>query len=393
MEDTVELVKPENTDPPASENMFEDTSADIVKIENIDSADCENRLEDTSEVTLRIENSDPIEFENRLGTCEECGECPAKYTCPRCEIKSCSLSCVKKHKSEINCSGERDKTAFKRLSEFTNLDLLSDYRMLEETTRSVENYKRDTMKHFTRWNRKLPVHLGRLRDAVTCRGARILFLPQHFARHKSNTTYFDWKTQKISWRIEWVFPQAEFIKAIDERALEDTRISALLNKYLDCKNCPKELQDNLQFYQSAGLSEVCLLLKAEHVMKSSVKFFEIDTSMTLKSALKNKTIIEFPLMYVVLKEHKEMFEVVGSDDEQEEEMYHRSHDDYHHHRFRHQNGARDFKRKQQKNLLFNESDGSDSDVGLPSKKSLGSEVNRETGFNIPDYHELILQNQ
>lgn len=61
----------------------------------------------------------------RLGSCEVCNANNAKYTCPRCEVKTCSIDCVRIHKAELACSGTRDKTVYKPLSKFSNLDLLS----------------------------------------------------------------------------------------------------------------------------------------------------------------------------------------------------------------------------------------------------------------------------
>lgn len=75
---------------------------------------------------------------SRLGLCEVCGCHNAKYTCPKCEVKTCSLKCNKIHKLEIECDGQRDRTKFIPLKKFTNMDLSSDYRLLEEITRSVE---------------------------------------------------------------------------------------------------------------------------------------------------------------------------------------------------------------------------------------------------------------
>jgi len=60
-----------------------------------------------------------------LGKCEVCSDQEAKYTCPRCEVKTCCLTCVNTHKKELECDGQRNKVAYKRISEFTNLDLLS----------------------------------------------------------------------------------------------------------------------------------------------------------------------------------------------------------------------------------------------------------------------------
>jgi hypothetical protein len=64
-------------------------------------------------------------FYCRLSKCEVCNDQKAKYTCPRCELKTCCLRCINSHKKELGCTGQRNKVAYKGISEFTNLDLLS----------------------------------------------------------------------------------------------------------------------------------------------------------------------------------------------------------------------------------------------------------------------------
>lgn len=45
-----------------------------------------------------------------------------------------------------------------------------------------------------------------------------MFLPQNFSRHRENTTYYDWKTKNLNWRIEWIFlGTSEKRKFVDER--------------------------------------------------------------------------------------------------------------------------------------------------------------------------------
>lgn len=85
-----------------------------------------------------------------------CGATNAKYTCPKCEVKTCTLKCVNIHKKELECDGIRDKTRYVPLSKFTNLDLLSDYRLLEDATRTVETLKNDKSKKHTRIGSTLP---------------------------------------------------------------------------------------------------------------------------------------------------------------------------------------------------------------------------------------------
>ncbi|KRT83319.1 hypothetical protein AMK59_3656 [Oryctes borbonicus] len=82
----------------------------------------------------------------RLGSCEVCMSNDAKYSCPKCEVKFCCLRCSVIHKKELECDGIRDRTKFIPLNKFTNLDLSSDYRLLEEIGRRVGTYKRELKK-------------------------------------------------------------------------------------------------------------------------------------------------------------------------------------------------------------------------------------------------------
>ena len=49
---------------------------------------------------------------------QECKLNPAKYTCPGCSVRSCSLPCVKAHKQHTACTGKRQQTQFVPLSQF-----------------------------------------------------------------------------------------------------------------------------------------------------------------------------------------------------------------------------------------------------------------------------------
>lgn len=61
----------------------------------------------------------------RLGTCEMCSSLAAKYTCPGCEINTCSVNCVKEHKTTYDCDGKRNKTAYKPLAKLSDTDFQS----------------------------------------------------------------------------------------------------------------------------------------------------------------------------------------------------------------------------------------------------------------------------
>ncbi|XP_054007395.1 box C/D snoRNA protein 1 [Hylaeus anthracinus] len=334
----------------------------------------------------------------RIEDCEVCGASKAKYTCPKCEVRTCCLQCVNIHKKELECSGIRDKTKFVSLKSFTDLDVLSDYRLLEEVSRSVEQLKSDPSKRYTRQN-ILPLHLSKLRSAAFKRKVNLEFMPQNFYRHKNNTTFLNWKTNELYWRIEWIFPQAEHTKWTTERALDTTRLSILIEEILDPMkslrnsndiedlNLKMCLNNRLQFYQAAGLSGIKVLLKAEKIRRSESRFYELDITLTLKENLENKTIIEFPTIYVIPKDHSDMYEIIDTDNEDTEHSESKcNNEDIPRKKKRKYNQSNTkIKKPSTVNYFFN-SELSESDE---EKISDNRQTKHSSNFNIPEYDELV----
>lgn len=77
-------------------------------------------------------------------------------------------------------------------------------------------------------------------------------------------------------------------------------------------NSDNKLRSKLQYYIACGITGLKVLLKAEKVKKSDSRFYELDLTETLQDNLKNKTIIEFPIIYVILKDHINMYEIIAS---------------------------------------------------------------------------------
>ena len=64
-------------------------------------------------------------FGYRSDVCEVCEIDEAKYTCPACETRSCSLKCVTAHKKDSDCDGIRPRTSYVSLEKFTDLHFLN----------------------------------------------------------------------------------------------------------------------------------------------------------------------------------------------------------------------------------------------------------------------------
>jgi len=253
-------------------------------------------------------------------TCQECNSETSKYTCPRCQIRTCSARCVRHHKERIGCSGERDRATFISKTEFREEDLLSDYNLLEELGRRVEELaKEDAAAAKKKWNNqngalkyKYKPELNALRNwCRRCGSTRLLFLPDDFQRRRENTTKLDRDRGVVEWKVRLVFPQA----AGGERDVQldcvddTTRIHDLFRPYVDPEG-EGDLEDPFLPYRSAGIGRVKILLKAEHELpshKEGKTFHELDSRRSLRWNIRRRTIVEHPVLYAVLDHHSHYF--------------------------------------------------------------------------------------
>uniref|UniRef100_A0A1B6MMI0 Box C/D snoRNA protein 1 n=2 Tax=Graphocephala atropunctata TaxID=36148 RepID=A0A1B6MMI0_9HEMI len=248
----------------------------------------------------------------KISRCEVCSKHEAKYTCPRCELRTCCLECVKIHKKELECNGLRDKVKFKLLKNFNNIDLLNDYRLLEETARAVSKpVKLPAKSCYNDRFGTLPTDLYRLKRTALARKIQLHFLPPSFTRHSTNTSYLDYESQHLYWRIDWVFPQAGNITLTDEKVVDSTILSACMHKYIDAE---VSINPALTYYQAAGCSAVKLLLKAERTKPD--RYYLLDPTTTLRENLEGKSIVEYPVIYVILNYNLNEFNVLSEEEEE-----------------------------------------------------------------------------
>lgn len=234
----------------------------------------------------------------------------AKYTCPKCEVKTCRLECLRIHKKELDCDGVRDKTKYIPLKQITEADLMSDYVFLESCTNYTSARRTDKIKRYTARDRPLPVPLMKLKKAAadSVRRIKLDFLLPNFDKHKSNTTYYDWASKVIFWCIEWRFINAQNKIIIDERCCESKLMTELIAKYFDYSNSIS----SLACYRSKGIEHIALLLKAEGIRKCQNRFFAIDTSKTLQENLRGKNIVEYPVIYVIFDSDIPTYDIINS---------------------------------------------------------------------------------
>ncbi|WWC58435.1 uncharacterized protein I303_100975 [Kwoniella dejecticola CBS 10117] len=167
---------------------------------------------------------------------------PPKYTCPRCSKRTCSLDCSKKHKTQDECSGVRDPTAFVPLNQYSQGAWSDDYKWLEEGRRKVsawgEDVKIDEMSQAEHQSRiqsqagvidrkgKSPAGRTKVRPAtkkawklkleLAKLGCEIDYLPSGMERKKLNQSNWSPKSQQIHVTIYLTVPAALLKKASDK---------------------------------------------------------------------------------------------------------------------------------------------------------------------------------
>lgn len=187
---------------------------------------------------------------------------------------------------------------------------MSDYTFLEECTRYVNNRKQDSIKRYTQFNKAAPVHLTKLAAAAAERTIQLKFLLQNFTKNKLNTTYYDWKSKVISWRVEWHFVNADDAKFVDERCDEQNLIGTMLEQLVTANGGASD--GVLRYYQARGIDNVRILLKAEGIRKSRNRYYELDADKSLGDNLRGKTIVEFPVIFVIYSTDADDFDIIDS---------------------------------------------------------------------------------
>lgn len=150
-------------------------------------------------------------------------------------------------------------------------------------------------------------HLYKLKAQAGVHKTNIKFLPFGFVKRKLNTTFVNFKTKIISWHIEWVFTNAENLKVVDTRVPEMQKLCDVLQKHL-IKQEDAVLQEKLQYYQACDVTALKAFLKAEGC--AGDRFYELDLMESVKDNLRNKIIIEYPTIHIVLKDHAGCFTLV-----------------------------------------------------------------------------------
>ncbi|OAP64813.1 hypothetical protein AYL99_00785 [Fonsecaea erecta] len=166
--------------------------------------------------------------------CAICHVNPIKYTCPRCEVHTCSLPCVKRHKSWAQCSGVRDPTAYRKRAELaTPSSVDQDFNFITSVERSLARADELTQ---TKGIDLAPSGIARKGQEARRkfdaeleeRGICLIKAPQGLSRHKQNKSHWAGHGKCLMWTTEWLCYDGDkrTCNVLESRTVEEAFLSA-----------------------------------------------------------------------------------------------------------------------------------------------------------------------
>lgn len=240
---------------------------------------------------------DKVGVEKALHWCFMCEERAALYCCPACELRTCSVKCVRQHKQQYHCTGQRDKTKYIEAQSMNDLTLLNDYRLLESIGRVCDNAQRDSLA-------RAPVNSFYEKKMMTKarqKGIQLFLLPKQFRIRRKNTTFFNQKLRVFFWYVELVFPAVN-ARFIEKKQHEETKLRTILCRYFSPISDDCTANQKLgTCYQDCGLDNVCVFM-SDAPKEGDVKtcYIKLDINQSILANLKGKKVLEYPELYIVL---------------------------------------------------------------------------------------------
>ncbi|GJD09768.1 4'-phosphopantetheinyl transferase HetI [Galdieria sulphuraria] len=230
---------------------------------------------------------------------------PAKYRCPSCGTRTCSVLCVRKHKEQTGCEGKRQKSNFIPMTQYTEDTFLNDYTFLEEVHRAsssalvqLQRLKDDQKSSFhIQKKNKLLERKAKQSNVSVC------FLPRVFTKAKLNESVYSFKNCCIFWSLRLVFPYLKLAWQL-MRVNENEPLKELFERIL--QSVPplsgnKNLSQLRQTYSKYKVEELQVYLVSDKRRAfDDNAFYKCDVTCSLKQILQGKVVVEFPTIAVLL---------------------------------------------------------------------------------------------
>eukprot|EP00537_Pseudo-nitzschia_pungens_P010859 CAMPEP_0172389842 /NCGR_PEP_ID=MMETSP1061-20121228/6630_1 /TAXON_ID=37318 /ORGANISM="Pseudo-nitzschia pungens, Strain cf. pungens" /LENGTH=613 /DNA_ID=CAMNT_0013120075 /DNA_START=194 /DNA_END=2034 /DNA_ORIENTATION=+ len=303
-------------------------------------------------------NSDETVHKDRF-ICEECLQQTALYQCPGCNIRTCSLQCCQAHKKRTKCSGKRTRGAYLPLCRMNDNTLRSDYFFMEEvldtmprarkisrlaeegklsstasTTTGMMGNTHGTNNNNTnnRQSKNLPKSMAsinkkakRLVQQALRRGITLQIMPPILERHKSNSSWYCGPRDVMTWKVDVVLvPSTTTVSLAISEQEEDVfgvvskhvaELNANANANANALQKAKNNNDHdpvdriIPAPLSSSPDDYELLIKRLPSAANNPRYAQLKKNESLRKSLEGLTIVEYPTIYCVPREHLNDFPI------------------------------------------------------------------------------------
>ena len=248
------------------------------------------------------------ETEAGQSSCCVCGATAPRYRCPRCEQRTCSVGCVRAHKTESGCDGKRDRTAYISIASFSDRQFSSDFYFLEEVAATVRGSRRDPRTAASGRPRKSE---KRLAKQARRSGVSLRRMPLGMQRRKLNRTVWDSGRKRLLWTVELIFgtfdKDTPDVKILAQRVDDESDWKCLLNKVAGDR-ADTATQVKLKRYREC-IDQLRVFIRCAESPANKPTFYSVSSDQTVRDSLKGITVVEFPTVHVALPQFADLFSI------------------------------------------------------------------------------------
>jgi len=179
-----------------------------------------------------------------------------------------------------------------------DLDILSDYRFLEEVNRQIETSKRDELSNKMKSFNESTCFQKLIQNKLKIFGSiQILYLPRFSTRHKQNQMWLDKKSNDIFWHIECRFFLDTFYTwTITRLPTKETTLSNILFKFQEHCN-----DKDLKLKNFSDQQQICVYIENFGQKRKQFGHYEKRCLFnTIIDLFHERIFIEYPILFISL---------------------------------------------------------------------------------------------
>ncbi|KRX97233.1 Box C/D snoRNA protein 1 [Trichinella pseudospiralis] len=275
---------------------------------NCESDDEDNPMMINLEELLNKKNDKPT-FDNKH--CDICKK-NARYCCPACQARSCSLECVKKHKKLINCDGLACRTRFVSMQNYSTVNFMQDFNILMEAAGKYDHFRETMASYYKKHN--VQQQDRNLQSNCRSNGILLVRLPHYCYKNLRNKSFYNKRADTSFWSVEFIFHfNNNPVSVICDKIPNSLSLLTLLKNLFKPKpNSEFAEQSALlnNYANNINLNDLRCFIKVEqNWWTKDDRYYAVDMNSSLIEILKDKIVVEFPTFHICRSENANKFPI------------------------------------------------------------------------------------